>query len=654
VPIELEGFLEGSTETQIVLDERTAGIPWELLDDGTGNGDGGRPWAIRSKLLRKFKTETFRGRVTDAPGQSAMLVVGEPLCPPDYPPLPGAYQEAKAVYDCLKTFGEQHKIDVTGLMAASPDGPRPAAREVVNTLLEKPWRVIHVAGHGALPDSDGGTGGVVLTDNTFLGPREMAAMRVVPSLVFLNCCHLGAFPSDSVLSERVRFAAGVARSLIELGVKCVVVAGWAVSDDVAQLFAETFYRSLLNGARFIDAVGDARAAAYERDDNTWAAYQCYGDPEWRLVSDSDGTTPSAAPDEFNQIGTVAGLQIALQTLIVQSTYQSQLNPPRLQLERLTNLQQRWRAMKSPLGDGIGELFGDAYQAVGDLPEAIRWYDAVIAAPDVPTSVRAVEQRCNLHVRQAWEQVSSADTARKAAAESGATARALRVRGAALRKATIAARRVITLETQKLSGLEPFGSTTERYDLLGSAMKRLAMIERIARRPAAERAALERMRRYYEKALECDRKVPGGPVFYSAINLMLANLALGKHVSDALFEEARASQKSAADRDPDFWSVVAETELKLLEAVDNGAVARRQSLIIRGYTDLSKRMHNSTYWRSVYDTVAFVLAPAGRGRPRGKSRGATPRRTRDETAKAAILAKLEQISRRPSIDEPTTP
>jgi hypothetical protein len=168
VPIELEGFLEGSTETQIVLDERTAGIPWELLDDGTGNGDGGRPWAIRSKLLRKFKTETFRGRVTDAPGQSAMLVVGEPLCPPDYPPLPGAYQEAKAVYDCLKTFGEQHKIDVTGLMAASPDGPRPAAREVVNTLLEKPWRVIHVAGHGALPDADGGTGGVVLTDNTFL------------------------------------------------------------------------------------------------------------------------------------------------------------------------------------------------------------------------------------------------------------------------------------------------------------------------------------------------------------------------------------------------------------------------------------------------------------------------------------------------------
>ena len=36
--------------------------------------------------------------------------------------------------------------------------------------------------------------GVVLSDNTFLGPREVQAMRVVPELVFLNCCHLAADP----------------------------------------------------------------------------------------------------------------------------------------------------------------------------------------------------------------------------------------------------------------------------------------------------------------------------------------------------------------------------------------------------------------------------------------------------------------------------
>ena len=49
---------------------------------------------------------------------------------------------------------------------------------------------------------DGGTGGVVLSNGTFLGPAEIRAMRVVPELVFVNCCHLGAAPVASVLAAR--------------------------------------------------------------------------------------------------------------------------------------------------------------------------------------------------------------------------------------------------------------------------------------------------------------------------------------------------------------------------------------------------------------------------------------------------------------------
>ena len=55
VPVELEMFLGGSTEMVIELDPGTAGIPWELLDtDVPGSGDK-RPWAIRSKLIRKLR-----------------------------------------------------------------------------------------------------------------------------------------------------------------------------------------------------------------------------------------------------------------------------------------------------------------------------------------------------------------------------------------------------------------------------------------------------------------------------------------------------------------------------------------------------------------------------------------------------------------------
>lgn len=64
-------------------------------------------------------------------------------------------------------------------------------------------------------------------------------MRVAPELVFINCCHLGAFPAKARLYDRVGFASGVARTLIDLGVRCVVAAGWAIDDASASDFATT-------------------------------------------------------------------------------------------------------------------------------------------------------------------------------------------------------------------------------------------------------------------------------------------------------------------------------------------------------------------------------------------------------------------------------
>jgi CHAT domain-containing protein len=649
VPPELEGLLEGSTETQLVLDEGTAGIPWELLNDGVGSGENILPWAVRAKLLRKFKTQTFRKHVTDASDLSAMLVIGEPECPPEYPPLPGAYQEATAVAACLERFADRHQIEVARLIADAPSAARPTAREVINTLMANSWRVIHVAGHGALPDGSGGTGGVVLTDGTFLGPREIEAMRVVPSLVFFNCCHLGAFSEASVLSEPVRFASGVARALIDIGVKCVVVAGWAVSDGAAQVFAETFYTSLLIGKRFVDAVGDARKATYDTDDNTWAAYQCYGDPDWRLTSTIDSTVqPGPEPAEFDQIASVAGLRIALETLVVESTYQSQFRPPEPQLARLKLLEQRWIAMRATLGEGIGELFAEAYKAAGDLGAAIRWYDAVIAAPDVATPLRALEQRCNLRVRQAWTLVDAAavppaDVARKRASQRGVPPTV-----AAVQRAATTARGVIVRETRRLTGLGDLGQTGEHFSLLGSAMKRLAMIERIAGKPTAERSAVKRMRRHYERALALDRTAAHTAVFYPLLNLIQADLVLGQPVPSALFQEARSNQKQQASHDPDFWSVVAETEINLLEAVANRQVSQKRRLIVKGYHDLARRMHSSVYWRSVYDSAAFVLGATHTGHDTRGTKGRTSRETaKDRAAREEILVELHALASKSS-------
>ena len=183
---------------------------------------------------------------------------------------------------------------------------------------------MHVAGHGEPVSAKRDHGGVVLSNDTFLGASEIKAMRVVPELVFINCCHLGSFANRPVLGDReprpgiydrAAFASGVAQALIEIGVRCVVAAGWAVDDQAAGAFATTFYESLLRGRRFIDAVADARTKAFEFDGNTWAAYQCYGDPDWTFRREAGWKKKSseAPADEFDDVGSVPSLELALQT-----------------------------------------------------------------------------------------------------------------------------------------------------------------------------------------------------------------------------------------------------------------------------------------------------------------------------------------------------
>ena len=281
IPIELEAYLAGSGEMQIELDPQTAAIPWELLDTKREAND--EPWALRVNLLRKLRISRFREQVSDAGAGDSALVIGEPECPPEYPRLYGARAEAVAVQTCLTGTGGLTEDAVTGLFNPDATQAGPGARAVVNALFERPWRIVHIAGHG-VPGKRGKPGGVVLSNGTFLGPAEIGSMRTVPELVFINCCHLGAAEARQLLNtyHRAEFASGVAGELISLGVRCVVAAGWAVDDDGARVFAEEFYGSLLRGNRFITAVGEARMAAYRNnpDQNTWAAYQCYGDPHW--------------------------------------------------------------------------------------------------------------------------------------------------------------------------------------------------------------------------------------------------------------------------------------------------------------------------------------------------------------------------------------
>jgi hypothetical protein len=71
---------------------------------------------------------------------------------------------------------------------------------------------------------------------------------------------------------------------------------------------------------------------------------------------------------------------------------------------------------------------------------------------------------------------------------------------------------------------------------------------------------------------------------------------------------RAELADKVRSDPDFWSVVGQSELALYEALASGELAARQEAIASAYTALRARVHDPVKWSSVLDQLDFVLPP----------------------------------------------
>ena len=577
VPIELEPFFAGTTEMQIEVDSTTAGIPWEVLDTRAGAERGAPPWAIRAKLLRKLRMSDrqFRAHPVDADPSAHVLVIGEPKCNTDlYPRLPSAREEAREVVTCFEEGGADH---IKGLISPDdPDRQGPDARRIINALMERPWRVVHIAGHGEPPEG-GDPRGVVLSDNTFLGPREIENMRVVPELVFVNCCHLAARDPDQVLTardDRARFAAGVAEKLIGIGVRCVVAAGWAVDDAAAGTFASTFYKALLGRRRFLDAVAAARQAAFAHGGNTWAAYQCYGDPDWTLRRDLTHADRPTVPEALTALAAAPALVRALETIAIDTSYNRA--GVEKQRDRIRYLFEHYGRRWGRRGD-VAEAFAAAHLAVKNREEALTWYRRAVAANDGTATIRAAEQLANLQARMATK------------------------------------REDIETALRSLERLVAVAPSMERRSLCGSACKRLALLEEKAGRPRAAAEAIARMEKHYAAAEALGRR-QGLDFFYPAMNRIAAALVLNagrkawKGLDAKAVESVRAALNAKATQDPDFWGVVGQTELTIYEAIAGSRLAGTRKEIAEALETVHERVADSWWWSSVYDNARFILPP----------------------------------------------
>ena len=624
VPAEIETFLGGSTDTQIEVDRGTAGIPWELLDVRRAGSSDPRPWAIRTKLLRKLRTATFREHVVDAGADDGVLVIGDPAVDrTKYARLFGARREAMAVARALEGSAENRRYVRSVITPLDLTSPEPDAKTVINAVLEREWRIVHVAGHGEAPErlgeKDGNPRGVVLSDGAFLGPREIECMRTVPELVFVNCCHLAGRNINQLLSPdqptRAEFAAGVAEALISIGVRCVIAAGWAVDDDPGNAFATSFYTALVNGCRFIDAVAQAREDARRLGGNTWAAYQCYGDPDWRYRPETgDAQRPTPPADEFAAVSSSNSLLLALETLAVRSEYQHA--DPEAQARKIRYLETAFGSLWGHIG-AVAEAFGNAWSKSGDSGEGhrvvregarrTRRLDLDGGARTAGEPVRARRlAACGVCRTRQREATGAARRSRTKAKKPA------RARGAAARHAEVVAAALGELGKARelLDRLIAVDPSVERLDLCGSLHKREAMIHAAAGSLQAELAALAQMRMRYQAARELARSTASPDVFYPMMNVLAAELAApaaGRpRLAAADLAAVRESLAGRVAASPDFWSVVGQTELKMYEAVAAGSLAAAHETLWQEFSEHHQRVSAPRLWGSVYDNATLIL------------------------------------------------
>lgn len=281
----------------LLLDRQSARFPWELLEDRWSLT--GRPLAIEASVVRQFKTDEYRAQPLAAVDPN-VLIIGDPDLGgwEAFEPLEGAQREARAVEALFtQSWPGYHVSALVGKGVA----------DIQRALHQRPWRILHLAGHGEhawKPTAQSEpASGMVIGHGVFLTPGDVQQLRHVPELVFVNCCHSGR--TERAAGAYHRLAANLGEAFIAMGVRAVVAAGWAVDDDAASTFAQTFYAELLDGQTFRDAVRRARTETHDRHPsvNTWGAFQCYGEPGWRLnpngrVQASAGAQPYHAPQEL--------------------------------------------------------------------------------------------------------------------------------------------------------------------------------------------------------------------------------------------------------------------------------------------------------------------------------------------------------------------
>ena len=173
---------------------------------------------------------------------------------------------------------------------------------------------------------------------------------------------------------------------MEMGVKAIIISGWAVDDAAAKTFSDTFYDNMLQGERFGRAVQAARMACFDnhRNTNTWGAYQCYGSQYYQF---KDNSTTNKKDYEY-----VVASQVYtdLDNLFVSIRYKKRTRERTMnKLEAIIE-----RAEQAKLIDSnILEKEALIYDEMGMIDTALYKFEELFGATDGDFSIKALERFC---------------------------------------------------------------------------------------------------------------------------------------------------------------------------------------------------------------------------------------------------------------------
>ncbi|MEJ7912798.1 MAG: CHAT domain-containing protein, partial [Chitinophagaceae bacterium] len=614
IPNDFKEQLKRQGNINWILDKDTAAYPWELLQDTVSEA---RPLCVNAGMIRQLATQDYRLKINAVTNSNA-LVIGDPDLKGFVNQLPGAYEEAKMVAGLFNKNG----FTASPILRGSPP-------QIIQALFAQDYKIIHLAGHGIFDEQplEGNTkkttlrSGMVIGKNVFLSTREISQMSTVPELVFVNCCYLGKTQGAAEVYYRGRYklAANIGTQLIENGVKAVVVAGWAVDDAAALDFTKAFYEHMFEGDTFGDAVRKARRTIYDKyrtGNNTWGAYQCYGDPFYKFRSSEKSKTT------------------AQHNFVITQQAEIELNNLHNEVETGNGVQHDFLEQLAAISEAVDEeglrtaaitekeafIYADLYE----YEFAIAKFESLLKMEKASFSVSSLEKYCNIRAKKYVQDFIKSKRNQK----------------------NLSGINKVIKDLQSLLLLSP---TAERYSLIGSAYKRKGMLSMQQQKAKAyTEAAL-----YYMRADTIQGSVNTLTNLYELVSILvlggnlkwkeevtlkaIANLKEEIYKLPSLEEAVTRLQKfsyslNVPPDQMDYWEMIELANLKLCMAIVDPAVKDDKKVldeVLQAYRKVWKK--GGTKGKKVAETEHFELLLDGLSLISGRK--ANPQRKMLEQLKA---------------------